>query len=103
MGYKELLQTVQWQKKKNYILKRDNYTCSLCGNNEEMLSVHHNYYEPGKKPWEYDNECYITLCSECHQYAHKAIAKISSIIAYKILKRGIDFIDVCKLLNIETK
>lgn len=30
------------------------------------LHVHHKYYEPGKKPWEYPDEALITLCESCH-------------------------------------
>lgn len=44
--------------------------------NEEMLfnfiplNIHHKYYIRGNKPWEYDNDALVTLCSRCHQKRH---------------------------------
>jgi hypothetical protein len=29
--------------------------------------VHHEYYLPGKEPWEYPNEALIILCESCHR------------------------------------
>ena len=34
------------------------------------LHVHHKYYILGRKPWEYPNDCLITLCSDCHEKLH---------------------------------
>lgn len=34
------------------------------------LNIHHNYYMLGKRPWEYNNNALITLCSQCHQKRH---------------------------------
>ena len=34
------------------------------------LHVHHKYYVIGNKPWEYPNDCLITLCSDCHEKLH---------------------------------
>lgn len=35
------------------------------------LNVHHRYYIKGKKPWEYQIESLITLCSNCHKKLHE--------------------------------
>ena len=37
------------------------------------LNIHHNYYILGRKPWDYDNDALVTLCSRCHQKRHKQI------------------------------
>ena len=37
------------------------------------LNIHHNYYIFGRKPWDYDNDALVTLCSRCHQKRHKQI------------------------------
>lgn len=34
------------------------------------LNIHHNYYVLNKKPWEYNDDALITLCSQCHQKRH---------------------------------
>lgn len=36
----------------------------------KALNIHHEYYLLGKKPWEYSNDAFVTLCSECHQKRH---------------------------------
>lgn len=35
------------------------------------LQIHHRYYMVGILPWEYDYECYETLCMDCHFELHK--------------------------------
>jgi RNase P subunit RPR2 len=34
------------------------------------LSVHHNYYIEGKRPWEYEPSAVITVCPTCHKKIH---------------------------------
>ncbi|MCH8041761.1 MAG: hypothetical protein IH977_15675 [Nitrospinae bacterium] len=55
-SYYDLLKHPKWQKKRLRIMERSGFECESCGDNESMLSVHHSYYEKGKKPWEYDDE-----------------------------------------------
>ena len=66
MTYQEQLKSPKWQKKRLFILERDNWACQICGDTENMLSVHHMDYIKGYKPWDYENEYLITLCSSCH-------------------------------------
>lgn len=52
-----------------------NFTYSSFGNDAMLfnftpLNVHHNYYVLGKKPWEYNDNALVTLCSQCHQKRH---------------------------------
>lgn len=56
-----------WQKKRLEIMQRDNFTCQHCGSTNKSLQVHHLWYSPLKKPWEYDNSAFITLCEHCHE------------------------------------
>jgi len=37
------------------------------------LNIHHNYYIYAKRPWEYDDDALVTLCSSCHQKRHSQI------------------------------
>lgn len=62
-----------WKNKREYILKRDQYTCQICGRTEQdgvTLQVHHLIYLANCKPWEYPDYAYITLCSGCHASEH---------------------------------
>ena len=34
------------------------------------LNIHHKLYIEGKKPWEYNDEVLISLCSDCHENTH---------------------------------
>jgi 5-methylcytosine-specific restriction endonuclease McrA len=87
--YDILLQTEEWQKKRQEILKRDHYQCKKCNNSAAYsefiiprLQVHHRFYIVEKTcpqsnkfiynlPWEYPNNALITVCNKCHHNIHK--------------------------------
>jgi len=75
-SYAELLQSTQWQEKRQIILKRDGYVCRNCGSNKS-LEVHHRQYhllsKTGKfrKPWDYPDKNMISLCAHCHKAGHQ--------------------------------
>lgn len=76
-SYGELLFRPEWKQKRAQILFRDNYTCQFCGStNRESLQVHHRQYhfinrlEKFKDPWDYPEECLITICKRCHDRGH---------------------------------
>lgn len=71
-NYQELLKNPLWIGKRNEILSRDKNTCQMCGANDKYMHVHHKYYINGRKPWEHNNDCLITLCEDCHKYIHEA-------------------------------
>jgi hypothetical protein len=73
MNYSQELKNPIWQKKRLNILERDNWTCKGCQNTENTLHVHHITYEKGKKPWDYEDGNFITLCEECHNRVHEVI------------------------------
>lgn len=72
--YNSKLQSPEWKEKRNYILKRDGYKCTMCGSTHN-LQVHHKYYikHQGKyiEPWDYSDDALITLCARCHYRVHK--------------------------------
>jgi len=61
------LQTDDWNQIRLHILKRDNYTCVMCGRNGGRLYVHHKTYQRWSK--EHLNDL-ITLCYNCHEEIH---------------------------------
>lgn len=66
-SYQKQLADPKWQRKRLEIFQRDNFTCKRCGSTEKELHVHHNYYIFGKDAWDYPDDCYLTLCFECHK------------------------------------
>lgn len=70
--YGDLL-SPKWDKKRREIYKRDDYRCINCGASNKELHCHHRFYffDERIKPWAYDDECLITLCSDCHEKVHK--------------------------------
>lgn len=95
--YAEILKNPQWQKMRLQIMKRDNFTCRFCGNNQRELQVHHTLYYKGFKPWEYPERYYITLCSTCHnkETSHRWTAdkELSAALA----QIGLSFSDIALL------
>lgn len=76
-SYGELLTRPEWKSKRLQILARDNYTCQICGSTDKKtLQVHHRQYHyvvrlcAFKKPWDYPDECLITICKRCHDRGH---------------------------------
>ena len=100
MDYKDQLQTQEWQRKKNSILERDNYQCRMCAKRDKFVHVHHIWYEQGKMAWEYDNECFVTLCNDCHKVVHTELPKIVGLISYQVLSRRKSFFDIQRVLEI---
>jgi hypothetical protein len=66
MTYSEKLKDPRWQRLRLEIMKRDDFSCQLCGSKTETLHVHHKYYLIGNDPWVYPDESLVTLCEGCH-------------------------------------
>ena len=66
MKYAEKLRHPLWQKKRLEILSRDEFCCTLCGDHETELHIHHKEYKRGSEPWEYEDSVLQTLCKHCH-------------------------------------
>ena len=69
----QFLHSAKWKRKRDSILRRDDYTCQLCkryGKMKSAHSVHHIF------PWEfypeyiYENWNLISLCKDCHNRMH---------------------------------
>ncbi len=69
--YREtLLSDTRWRERQKEVFKREGYRCQNCGCRPIMLFVHHRYYLHGHKPWEYDDECLMSVCNACHRALH---------------------------------
>jgi 5-methylcytosine-specific restriction endonuclease McrA len=82
--YAEKLLDPRWQKKRLEILNRDNFKCTLCGDKETELHVHHEEYSGD--PWEAPVDKLKTLCKHCHKVVeyHKSIG--APILSQKYLR-----------------
>ena len=76
-SYGALLFRPEWRAKRAEILQRDDFTCQFCGSTDKgSLQVHHRQYhyvarlDSFRLPWDYPNECLITVCEQCHHKGH---------------------------------
>lgn len=67
--YYKQLQDKRWINRRNQILKKGGYKCSLCGR-KNNLQVHHKIYLKDKMAWEYKDKYLEVLCNECHEKRH---------------------------------
>lgn len=70
IDYKEQINDPRWGERSREIMKRDNFTCQLCGKTNVKLNVHHIRYIKGKDYWDYPDELLMTVCEVCHQKIH---------------------------------
>jgi len=65
--YHTYLLSSDWRKKRNKVIRRDGFRCSICGS-EKLLEVHHLTYDHVfvEKLTEL-----VTLCSHCHRVLHR--------------------------------
>lgn len=70
INYKEQVNDPRWVEKSREIMKRDNFTCQLCGKSHTKLNVHHIKYIKDKDYWDYPDELLMTVCEVCHQKIH---------------------------------
>jgi len=78
VSYNEVLNDKRWVAKRAQIINRDGHECQWChthGTKKNPLQVHHKWYKMKNgnfiDPWDYPDSCYITLCKNCHEFAHK--------------------------------
>ena len=90
--YSDKLKDPRWQKKRLEIMQRDEWKCQGCGDKKNTLNVHHLRYIENKKPWEYEDMYYMTLCDECHIKAHLDINVHTTRESFDI-KYFVDFIE----------
>lgn len=66
-SYGDKLRDPRWQRKRLKIYERDNFTCTVCGDDTTELQVHHLTYFPGIEPWDYPDKDLVTLCRKSHE------------------------------------
>lgn len=86
-AYDLLLERPEWKAYRLKVLAERGEKCEWCGSTNKILQVHHKFYlkyPDGKYilPWEYNINCLLVLCKDCHTKAHKQYKIKSYYISY---------------------
>lgn len=68
LGYSNYLKTPYWKTLSQHIKYKNNYKCSLCGCNENLVA-HHNTYEHIGNEFEHLEDV-VCICQNCHEKYH---------------------------------
>lgn len=68
-AYQKYLKSDKWMKKREKIIKRDNYTCQHCGCPVAISTAHVHHLTYVRLGAEWDSDL-ITLCRTCHKLKH---------------------------------
>ena len=72
--YREEIGSDQWRSFSRRI-KSDRNCCQVCKRADVLLNVHHHFYDPERRLWDYaDNEVSV-LCEHCHKAMHEGLNK----------------------------
>src|SRR5690349_18394749 len=94
--YTNLLRHPLWQKKRLYIFQRDNFQCQKCFDIFSNLQVHHKYYKPDTFPWDYPDDCFVTVCDLCHE-KEEFIKWILKNIEYNLFEQKFNSSDIVEI------
>lgn len=67
---------------------RDDFTCKRCCDKEKTLHIHHKFYINKNDPWDYDDDCLVTLCEDCHVEAQDGMDDATKELVRTIKKAG---------------
>ena len=86
-AYELLLERPEWKTYRLKVLAEKGKKCEWCGSTNKILQVHHKFYlkyPDGKHilPWEYNINCLLVLCNDCHTKAHKKYKIKSYYVSY---------------------
>lgn len=86
IDYKKQVTDPRWVQRSREIMRKDNFTCQLCGRKSTRLNVHHIRYISGKDYWDYPDNLLMTVCEVCHSKIHgKYVEKIHNTHKGKIM------------------
>lgn len=98
MTYSEKLKDPRWQKKRLKILNRDEWMCFWCGDDKNILHVHHETYI-GDNPWDTPDDFLITLCDDCHSVEHLQFTELERHLLFCVRSRDRLKTEMIKLNN----
>lgn len=73
MTYSEKLKDPRWIAKSARLKSEASNICHDCRTefSVKKLEAHHCWYEYGKEPWDYPDDCFLVLCKRCHGVRQK--------------------------------
>ena len=74
MSYSDKLKDPRWLSKRSGLIQKELCLCNDCGDffqGGRGLEAHHCWYEFGKEPWDYPDDCFLVLCRKCHKERQK--------------------------------
>lgn len=99
MKYHEKLLDPRWQKLRLAIFNRDEWTCRNCFDSENTLTMHHLSYSPGKDPWDYPLENFLTLCKNCHEIEFETRPDYEKMLLQIIRQKGFMADDIFRIIS----
>jgi len=99
MKYSEKLLDPRWQKLRLEIFTRDDWMCRCCQDNENTLTLHHLTYSPGKEPWDYPPENFLTLCKGCHENEFETRPDYEKMLLQVIREKGFMADDLYRIVK----
>ena len=72
-SYTAKLGDPRWHAKRDSIMRKRGVFCENCKRSGIVLQLHHNFYDRGKEPWEYDDSVFKVLCKACHERFTEAL------------------------------
>lgn len=68
----------EWKRMRDYMLRKANYCCELCGEGTRTLNVHHKIHLDESNINDYNislnEDNLIVLCDKCHRKIHTSSA-----------------------------
>lgn len=74
MTYAEKRKDPHWIAKSERLKEQAGRVCNDCKQvipKKRALDTHHCWYEFGKEPWDYPDDCFLVLCRKCHSRRQK--------------------------------
>lgn len=86
--------TCRWNKKREVILKRDNYLCRECSRYNKTTAadtVHHIYPMQEYPELKMVNDNLVSLCNKCHEGMHDRTSRL-------LTDKGMEWVRRCKIV-----
>jgi hypothetical protein len=71
--YTAQLQTEEWKSFARGVRASYENACAVCRRSDTQTQVHHIFYDPSLKLWEYQSDDVMLLCTDCHKAFHEQL------------------------------
>lgn len=85
-AYQEALTTKEWHSYAKEMRDAKGNVCEICrgASGSRVLQIHHTFYDPARKPWEYFIHEVQLLCDICHKRSHDSLREFRKYVFGKI-------------------